>query len=100
MCGASHTPLFIHEVPPVAVEPRFDHCILVCETCKQQLDNPRKLDPDHWHSLSTAVWSEVPAVQVMAVFTLKRLADIPWAAELQEQLYLTPEIEAWLAEID
>jgi protein PhnA len=100
MCGASGTKLQIHEVPPVAVEPQFDHCILLCDTCKEQLDNPKRMEPDHWRCLNTAVWSEVAAVQVMAVATLKHLADQPWAAELQEQLYLTPEVEAWLSELD
>jgi len=100
MCGAAGTRLQIHEVPPVASEPQYDHCILLCETCKEQLDNPKRLQPDHWRCLNTAVWSEVPAVQVMAVATLKRLADHPWARELEEQLYLSPEVEQWLDSID
>jgi protein PhnA len=100
MCGASGTSLQIHEVPPVGVEPDYGHCILLCETCKDQLDNPKRMEPDHWRCLNTAVWSEVPAVQVMAVATLRRLADQPWANELEEQLYLSPEVEKWLAALD
>lgn len=100
MCGAAGTSLQIHEVPPVASEPQYDHCILLCETCKEQLDNPKRLQPDHWRCLNTAVWSEVPAVQVMAVATLKKLRDQPWAGELEEQLYLSPEVEQWLDSID
>ena len=100
MCGATDTKLQIHEVPPVATEPEFDHCILLCETCKEQLDNPKRMQPDHWRCLNSAVWSEIPAVQVMAITTLKRLSDHPWATELQEQLYLNPEIETWLASLD
>lgn len=96
LCGASGTSLQIHEVLPVPAEPEFDHCILLCETCKGQLDNPKRMQPDHWRCLNTAVWSEVPAVQVMAVVTLRRLTSLPWAAELEEQLYLAPEVEAWL----
>ncbi|MEN8170377.1 MAG: phnA protein [Pseudomonadota bacterium] len=100
MCGASGTTLQIHEVPKVASEPDFDHCILLCETCKDQLDKPKRIQPDHWRCLNSAVWSEVAAVQVMAVTTLKHLRDQPWATELQEQLYLNPEVEAWLADLD
>lgn len=96
MCGATGTRLHIHEVPPVATEPVFEHCILVCDTCKQQLDNPKRLDSNHWRCLNSAVWSEIPAVQVMAVATLGHLADQPWASELQEQLYLSPSVEEWL----
>lgn len=100
LCGAAGTKLHIHEVPPVPAEPAFDHCILLCDTCKDQLDNPKRMQPDHWRCLNTAVWNEVPAVQVMAVATLKRLSDLPWARELQEQLYLSPEIETWLNKIE
>lgn len=100
MCGASGTKLQIHEVPPVGSEPEFERCILLCETCKNQLDNPRRIDPDHWRCLNTAVWSEIPAVQVMAVTTLRQLNAQPWAQELEEQLYLSPEVEAWLNTVD
>lgn len=100
MCGAHGTPLQIHEVPPVPSEPDFDHCILLCENCTSQLDKPKNIQPDHWRCLNTAVWSEIPAVQVIAVHTLKHLSDQSWAIELQEQLYLTPEIEAWLERVD
>lgn len=100
LCGAAGTKLVTHEVPPVGSEPEFNHCILVCETCKEQLDNPKRMQPDHWRCLNTAVWSEVPAVQVMAVATLKRLAALPWASELQEQLYLSPEVDEWLSQLD
>ncbi len=100
MCGASGTKLQTHEVPPVPTEPEFEHCILLCETCKEQLDHPKRLHPDHWRCLNTAVWSEVPAVQVMAVSTLKQLTDQPWATELEEQLYLSPEVQQWLARLD
>ena len=100
LCGAAGTKLQIHEVPPVASEPEFDHCILLCESCKEQLDNPKRMDPDHWRCLNSAVWSEVPAVQVMAVSTLRRLSDQPWAGELEEQLYLSPEVEEWLGKVE
>ena len=100
MCGASGTKLHIHEVPPVSSEPEFEHCILLCDSCKQQIDNPKQRQPDHWRCLNSAIWSEVPAVQVMAVSMLHALSDQPWAAELQEQLYLSPEVESWLASID
>ncbi len=99
MCGAAGTRLQIHEVPPLTAEPDFDHCILLCETCKEQLDNPKRLQVDHWRCLNTAVWSEVPAVQVMAVTTLRQLRDQPWASELEEQLYLSSEVEDWLNSI-
>ncbi len=98
MCGASDVKLHTYEVEPVADEPDFDHCLLACDTCAEQMDNPKRINADHWRCLNTAIWSEVPAVQVAAVHQLKRI-DQPWARELEEQLYLTPEIEEWLAKI-
>ena len=96
LCDTEGTKLVIHEVEPIPTEPDFDHCIMICDTCKEQLDNPKRIDPNHWRCLNASAWSEVPAVQVSAVRMLDSLNDHPWAAELREQLYLTPEIEAWI----
>ena len=53
--------------------------------------------PTHWHCLNHAVWSEVPAVQVMSVRLLRRLTGTKqhWAEELLEQAYLEPDLEEW-----
>ena len=96
LCDADGVKLITHEVAPIPAEPDFDHCILVCETCKEQLDNPKRIDPNHWRCLNSSVWSEVSAVQVTAVRMLNSLTEQPWAQELNEQIYLAPEIEAWL----
>ncbi len=97
LCDADGVKLVIHEVAPIPSDPDFDHCILVCETCKEQLDNPKRVDPNHWRCLNTSVWSEVPAVQVTAVRMLNSLGDQPWTADLHEQLYLPPEVEEWVS---
>jgi protein PhnA len=97
LCGSAGVKLKIHEVPPIGQEPDFDRCILICETCQQQIDQPKRMDSNHWHCLSQAAWSDIPAVQVMAVLLLRQLPNQDWARELLEQLYLTPETEAWLA---
>lgn len=101
LCGASGTGLQIFEVPPVPLEPDFNHCVMVCEACWEQLDKPRTIDANHWRSLSNVLWSETSAVQVLAVGILRLLAtDHPWATELLEQLYLTGDIEDWLERLD
>jgi protein PhnA len=41
------------------------------------------------------MWSQVPAVQVLAWRQLKRLSVEPWAQDLLDMLYLEPELEAW-----
>lgn len=99
LCGAAGVKLLIYEVPPVPDEPDFDHCLFVCETCATQIENPKQLDVDHWRCLYETAWSEIPAVQVTAVRQLRQLAkQEPWAGDLLEQLYLSPEVEEWLAE--
>jgi protein PhnA len=96
LCGASHVHHAIYEVEPLSEPPRFDRCILICETCKDQLDHPRRMQPEHWHFLAAAVWSDIPAVQVTAVRTLRLLQREDWARDLLDQVYLAPEIEAWV----
>lgn len=96
LCGATHVHHVIHEVEPLGEAPRFEQCILICETCKVQLDQPRRMEPEHWHFLAAAVWSDIPAVQVTAVRMLRRLEREDWARELLDQIYLAPEIEAWV----
>ena len=43
-----------------------DDCLLVCETCFEQIEDPEKVDVNHWRCLNDSMWSQVPAVQVMA----------------------------------
>jgi protein PhnA len=99
LCGASGTKLQIHEVPPAPTAPDYDHCIMLCEICKEQIEHPKRMDSNHWRCLNGAVWSEVTAVQVMAVSLLKLLDGHDWANELMEQLYLSPESEQWLEKL-
>ncbi len=101
LCEASNVKLQIHEVPPVPIEPELEHCIFICGICKDDIEklnrkSAKALNHDHWRCLNTSAWSEVPAVQVMAVHLLKQLGHTDWAPDLLEALYLDPEIEAWL----
>ena len=96
LCEAAGVPLTIYEVAPIPDEPDFEHCLMACDTCREQLENPKRLQPDHWRCLTKAIWSEVPAVQVLALRYLRRLADqYQWAADTLEIAYLTPEVEQW-----
>ncbi|MGB5029936.1 MAG: alkylphosphonate utilization protein, partial [Chitinophagaceae bacterium] len=49
----------------------------------------------HWQCLTTSMWSEVPAVQVMAWRMLNRLRNESWASEQLDMLYLDDEKLAW-----
>ena len=65
----------------------------ICATCKDQIEGD--LEPNHWRCLSSSMWSEDPAVQVLAARVLKRLEDQDWARDLAEQLWLEDETHAW-----
>ena len=93
LCGASET-LTVYEVPPHS-NGSIDQCILICEVCRTQIDDPGSLDADHWHCLNDSMWTPVPAVQVMARRLLKRLSAETWAADLLDMLYLDDETLAW-----
>lgn len=101
LCDAQGVKLAIYEVPPISNEPLFEHCIMVCETCNEQLHRPKLRDPNHWRCLNHSIWSSVPAVKVAAIAMLQQLAEeAPWAAELLEQVYLEPEEAEWLDKIE
>ncbi|MGB0387049.1 MAG: phnA protein [Ardenticatenaceae bacterium] len=100
LCGASGVKLVVFEVPPVPEEPEYERCIFICETCKGQIDKPKKMDPRHWLCLYSTIWSEVPAVQVMAVRLLRQLpASESWAADVLDQAYLEPETQEWADQV-
>lgn len=97
LCDKSGVKLDVYELPPQDEEPSTDGCIFICEECRKQIDNPKKMIPSHWRCLNNALWSEVPAIQVISVRILRRLTKLEhhWAAELLEQAYLDPELEKW-----
>ena len=97
LCSAADVPLRIFEVPPVPVEPDITTCIFICDTCRNQLEKPAKIDSNHWHFLTRTVWSQEPAIQVISVRMLQYLeSKVDWAEEILEQLYLEPEIVNWV----
>lgn len=93
LCGAIDD-LNVYEVPPATKE-GSDKCLLLCSTCSEQLDNPDKVDVNHWRCLNDSMWSEVPAVQVMAWRMLNRLRSEGWPQDLLDMLYLDEDTMAW-----
>ncbi len=97
LCSAYKVSLEVFEVHPVKEEPDYDSCLFIWGTCKEQLDNPKKLDANHWHFLNDTIWSEIISVKVLSVRVLKKIAvQERWGQELQEQVYLEPEEEEWV----
>ncbi len=67
--------------------------VLICALCAAQIAGSP--DPNHWRGLATAMWSEDPALQVIAARMLVRLSGEPWARDLSDQLYLDDDTRAW-----
>ena len=74
------------------VEPK-DENILLCETCVSSIDKPVE-NESHWFCLNDSMWSEVPAVQVMAYRVYSRLGN----QEQLEMMYMEDEVKAWAKE--
>lgn len=72
-----------------------DAGVQICGTCQTQIEGT--LEPDHWRCLAGSMWSPDPALQVLAVRLLQRLAGQPWAQDLADQLWLDEETSAWAA---
>jgi protein PhnA len=97
LCDASGVPLSVFEVPPELPEPTAHAALFLCEACRSQLDNPRQFDATRWRFLTESVWSDLPAVQVLAVRLLRRIsAEEDWAAGALDDLYLDEDIQAWV----
>jgi len=93
LCGASDN-LAVYAVPPES-DGSEDQSLLLCDTCREQIDNPDSLDMNHWRCLNDSMWSQVPAVQVMAWRMLTRLSTESWAQDLLDMLYLDEATLAW-----
>jgi protein PhnA len=93
LCGATEN-LGIYEVPPES-DGSAEKSVLLCETCQQQIENPDQVDVNHWRCLNDSMWSQVPAVQVLAWRMLTRLSAEGWPQELLDMLYLDDETLAW-----
>ena len=86
------SPLSAYEVSPENGAPK-ETSVVLCETCMSQIDG--KPDANHWQCLSTSMWSQVPAVQVLAWRMLTRLSGESWAQDLLDMMYLDESLSEW-----
>ena len=93
LCGTTGQ-LKIYEVPPKPNQREADS-VMVCNKCLAQLDKKEELDSNHWACLTTSMWSEVPAVQVVSWRMLNRLRSQSWASDNLDMMYLDDENLAW-----
>jgi protein PhnA len=88
LCGVS-SDLSVLEVSPS--DGTAEQSVMVCGVCKVQIEDSSKMDEVHWHCLNDSMWSQVPAVQVMAYRMLKRVGN----QDLLDMLYLEEDVQAW-----
>ena len=91
LCAATDT-LTAYEVGPEDGAPT-DVSTVLCGTCIGQIDGQPQ--SEHWQCLSTSMWSQVPAVQVLAWRMLTRLSGESWAQDLLDMMYLDESLTAW-----
>lgn len=91
--------LTAYAVPP-GEDSSPDGSVLVCATCLGQIEEREKMDLNHWRCLNDSMWTQVPAVQVMAWRMLKRISSEGWPQELLDMLYLDEETQAWAEALD
>ena len=70
-----------------------EETITICETCSTSIDTPAT-NEKHWNCLHDSMWSENPAVQVMAFRLLTKLG----MQDQLDMLYLEDEVKAWAIE--
>ena len=93
LCGANDD-LKVYLVPPKSIE-NTDNCTLLCSSCLEQIENPEKSDINHWRCLNDSMWSQTPAVQVMAWRILNSIKAEGWPQDLLDMLYLEEDVLAW-----
>lgn len=86
--------LSVYAVPPTDQQ-TADNAIYVCSTCLDQIEKREQLDSAHWKVLSETMWSEYPAVQVVAWRMLSRLRHEGWASDNLDMLYLDDDNLEW-----
>jgi len=93
LCSSTDN-LAAYEIPPSS-NGMADECLLICANCLDQIEHPDKVDTNHWRCLNDSMWSQVPAIQVMAWRMLTRLSAEGWPQDLLDMLYLDDDTLAW-----
>ncbi len=102
LCEVSGQKLSVVEIPPEPRDPVVEECVMLCEGCATAVQDSLKFrEGEHWRCLAQTIWSDVPAVQVLAFRLLKRQEKSQhWAQETLETVFLDKASEARAAEID
>lgn len=88
LCG-SNDGLTVLEVSPS--DGSAEQSILVCSTCKPQIEDSSTMDEAHWNCLNESMWSEVSAVKVVSFRLLNKLGR----QDLLDMMYLEDSERKW-----
>ncbi|NOQ80680.1 MAG: PhnA protein [Gammaproteobacteria bacterium] len=95
LCGSTDELLVYDMNEDSNLDKTADKSILLCRNCQQQIDDADNMDVNHWRCLNDSMWSQVPAVQVMAWRMLTRLRAEGWPQDLLDMMYLDDNMLAW-----
>ncbi|MGB5964830.1 MAG: PhnA domain-containing protein [Sulfurimonadaceae bacterium] len=95
LCAATDG-LSVYEVTPS--DSTAAQSILVCGSCREQIEDASKMDSSHWRCLNDSMWSPEAAVQVMVFRLLKRIASEGWPQDLLDTMYMEDDVRAWAEE--
>ncbi len=93
LCGSKDSPK-AHWVEAAPDETVDSHAV-VCPTCLSQIQAPETADANHWRCLNDSMWSEVPAVQVLAWRMLNHLRAEGWPQDLLDMMYMDDATLNW-----
>lgn len=86
--------LQVFQVEPVE-QVDVESCAYLCANCRTQIADKEQTEANHWRCLNESMWSEVPAVKVLAWRMLTRLSAEGWPQDLLDMLYLEDDQLKW-----
>ncbi len=88
LCGGAED-LRVLEVAPS--DGSVEKSIYVCATCAKGIEDKDAMDETHFNCLNDSMWSEIPAVQVIAY----RLLNLLGRQDLVDMLYMEEDVKNW-----
>ncbi len=86
--------LVVYQVPPLS-SGTLNDSIYITKKLAEQLEDESLTNPNDWRCLNESMWSEVPAVQVVAWRMLTRMKNEGWTQDLLDMMYLDDETLKW-----
>ncbi len=93
ICLSEESPA-AYTVPPKTKEDSSNQLAL-CPVCLDQVEHPENIDVNHMRCVNEAMWSQVPAVQVVSYRLLQKMQDQSWAQDAISMIYMDDETREW-----